>query len=167
MDPLQNGWPSWEISGEMCVSVLVAAVMVAITVLIHYFGLVMLLGLLRGRPKGKRRTPLFSQGEAIRFIVFCLMALHTIEIWSYAGLYLLANALPDLETALYFSTASFTTVGYGDIVLAGDWRIVGAIESANGLLLFGWSTAFLTITTTQLSMLEHNWLQGAGEPPKR
>lgn len=144
-------------------SVLVATVMVAVTVVIHYFGLVLLLKLLRGRPRREKKTPLFSQGEAILFIVFCLMALHTVEIWSYAGLYLLAGALPDLETAVYFSTASFTTVGYGDIVLEPDWRIIGAIESANGLLLFGWSTAFLTTTTAQLSYLEYNWLQGAGE----
>lgn len=144
-------------------SVLVASLMVAATAVIHYFGLVLLLRLLRGRPKRKRQRPHFSQGEAILFIVFWVMALHTIEIWSYAGLYLLAGALPDLETALYFSTASFTTVGYGDIVLARDWRIIGVIESANGLLLFGWSTAFLTNTTAQLTTLDHNWLQGAGE----
>ena len=144
-------------------SLLVASVMVTLTVTIHYFGLVLILKLLRDRPRHGRRIAHFSQGAAIFFIVFCLMALHSIEIWLYAGLYLLASALPDLETALYFSTASFTTVGYGDIVLAPDWRIVGAIESANGLLLFGWSTAFLTTTTAQLSTLDHNWLQGAGE----
>lgn len=142
---------------------LVASLMVALTVVIHYLGLVLLLRLLRARPRRKRQKPHFSQAEAVLFIVFWLMALHAIEIWSYAGLYLLAGAISDLETALYFSTTSFTTVGYGDIVLARDWRIVGAIESANGLLLFGWSTAFLTTTTAQLSTLEHNWLQGAGE----
>ncbi len=94
------------------------------------------------------------------------MALHTVQIWLYAALYVMAGALPDLETALYFSTASFTTVGYGDIVLSPHWRLVGAIESANGLLLFGWSTAFLAATTAQLSILEANWLQRAGEGQK-
>ena len=73
-----------------------------------------------------------------------------------------AGAIPDLETALYFSTASFTTIGYGDVVLGPDWRLIGAIEGANGLLLFGWSTAFLTTTTSQLSTLDHEWIRGDG-----
>jgi hypothetical protein len=91
------------------------------------------------------------------------MLLHAVEIWLYAGLYRIAGAIPDLETALYFSTASFTTIGYGDVVLGPDWRLIGAIEGANGLLLFGWSTAFLTTTASQLSTLDHEWIQGTGD----
>jgi voltage-gated potassium channel Kch len=142
---------------------LVGTAMVSLTVIVHFAGLAGLLLLLRNRPRRKKRTALFSQASAILFIVFSLMALHTAQIWLYAALYFWAGALPDFETALYFSTVSFTTVGYGDIVLSPHWRIVGAIESANGLLLFGWSTAFLATTTAQLSTLEANWLQRASE----
>lgn len=142
---------------------LVGTAMVTLTVIVHFAGLAGLLLLLRNRPRRKRRTSLFSHAAAILFIVFSLMALHTAQIWLYAALYFWAGALPDFETALYFSTVSFTTVGYGDIVLSPRWRIVGAIESANGLLLFGWSTAFLATTTAQLSTLEANWLQRASE----
>ena len=53
-----------------------------------------------------------------------LMVLHAVEIWLYAGLYRIAGAIPDLETALYFSTASFTTIGYGDVVLGPEWRLI-------------------------------------------
>ncbi len=80
------------------------------------------------------------------------------------SLYRITEAVPDLETALYFSTASFTTIGYGDVVLGPQWRLVSAIEGANGLMLFGWSTAFLTTTTSQLSTLEHDWLRGGQYP---
>jgi hypothetical protein len=56
------------------------------------------------------------------------------EIWIWAIFYLLIHVVPDLETALYFSTTSFTTVGFGDIILGKDWRLISSIESMNGFL---------------------------------
>jgi hypothetical protein len=153
-------------SSQMLTSLAIATAMVTITVGIHYGGIVSVLALLRNRPRRRMQNPLLGQGAAILFIVLSLMALHAVEIWLYAGLYYWTGAVADLETALYFSTVSFTTVGYGDIVLEPGWRLVGAIESANGLLLFGWSTAFLTTTIGQLSTLDHQWVERAGEAPK-
>jgi hypothetical protein len=144
-------------------NLILATVMVAVTVSVHYGGLVTLLGLLRNRPRRTANRPLALQGSAVLFVVLSLMLLHAVEIWLYAGLYRIAGAIPDLETALYFSTASFTTIGYGDVVLGPDWRLIGAIEGANGLLLFGWSTAFLTTTASQLSTLDHEWIRGTGD----
>jgi hypothetical protein len=146
----------------MLANLILATVMVAVTAVLHYGGLIALLALLRNRPKRTANRPLVLQGSAVLFVVLTLMVLHAVEIWLYAGLYVGAGAIPDLETALYFSTASFTTIGYGDIVLGPDWRLISAIEGANGLLLFGWSTAFLTATTSQLSTLDHDWIRGDG-----
>jgi len=53
------------------------------------------------------------------------------------------TALPDLETALYFSMVTFTSVGYGDIVLTGPWRLLASIQAANGIIIFGWTTALI------------------------
>lgn len=72
--------------------------------------------------------------------VFCA---HIIQIWIWAIFYLYVEALPDLESALYFSTSTFTTVGFGDVVLTEKWRLVSSFQSANGFILFGWSTAFI------------------------
>jgi voltage-gated potassium channel Kch len=44
---------------------------------------------------------------------------------------------------LYFSTTTFTTVGYGDVFLDKEWRLLSAFQSANGFIMFGWSTAFI------------------------
>ncbi len=66
-----------------------------------------------------------------------------VEIWIWALLYLTLGIFIDLETALYFSTSSFTTVGFGDVYLDKDWRLLSSIEAMNGFLLFGWSTAFI------------------------
>lgn len=138
----------------------IASAMVALTVTIHFFGILALLHVLRRN--GKRfhaHESVRGQGALLLFIIFGLIATHTVEIWTYAVLYLGVGALQDFETALYFSTVSFASLGYGDIVLGPDWRLVSAIESANGLILFAWSTAFLMSVMARLKSLEHDWLE--------
>ena len=69
-----------------------------------------------------------------------------IEVWLWALLYLfhpLFNTLPNLETAFYFSMVTFTTLGYGDVVLTGQWRTLASIQAANGVIIFGWTTALI------------------------
>lgn len=68
----------------------------------------------------------------------------SIDIWLWSFVLLFADALPSLEESVYFSLVSFTTLGFGDIVLGKEWRIMGAMIAANGLLIFGWSIAFMT-----------------------
>jgi hypothetical protein len=69
-----------------------------------------------------------------------------LEAWLWAMLYLfdpLVTELPDLETAFYFSMVTFTTLGYGDVVLTGQWRTLASIQAANGVIIFGWTTALI------------------------
>ena len=68
---------------------------------------------------------------------------HIVQIWIWAMFYLAIGVVADFEEALYFSTSSFTTVGFGDIFLDKDWRLVSSFQAANGFILFGWSTAFI------------------------
>jgi voltage-gated potassium channel Kch len=137
-----------------------AAFMVSLTVIVHFAGLLVLMWLLRARGhRFRAHESAIGQGAAIVFVVLGLVAIHTVEIWLYALVYFFQGALPDFESALYFSTTSFTTIGYGDVVLDKQWRLVSAIEGANGLLLFGWSTAFLFSVTGRLRALEHDWLE--------
>ena len=51
---------------------------------------------------------------------------------------------------MYFSITSYTTVGYGDVVLPASWRLLGPIEGAVGILMFGWSTAILVMALTRI-----------------
>lgn len=60
-----------------------------------------------------------------------------------AVLYRALDAVRTLEEAAYFSMETFTTLGYGDITLDKDWRLLSSFEAANGLLMFGWSTALI------------------------
>jgi hypothetical protein len=139
-----------------------ATLMVGLTVIIHFAGLLGLMWVLRTRGhRFRAHESAIGQGAAIVFVVLGLVAILTIEVWLYGVVYLTLGALPDFESALYFSTTSFTTIGYGDVVLDKSWRLFGAVEGANGLLLFGWSTAFLIAVTARMRILEHDWLEHA------
>jgi hypothetical protein len=81
--------------------------------------------------------------------VFGLFLVHTIEIWTWAGAYLALGTVPSFADALYFSTVTFCTLGYGDIVLLSDWRLFGSLEGVSGFLLIGWSTAYLVSASTR------------------
>lgn len=82
--------------------------------------------------------------------VFVLVLAHTIQVWSWAVSFLLMTELPDLPTSFYFATVTYTTLGYGDIVLGPDARIVATFCAITGLLTFGISTAFLIGVLTRI-----------------
>lgn len=137
-----------------------ASLMVTFTVVIHFIGLLLLLRVLRSRGNRFRaHESVTGQGALIVCVVLAIVAIHTVEIWLYAVVYLTIGALDDFETALYFSTVTFASLGYGDIVLTNRWRLFGAIEAANGVILFAWSTAFLLSVMHRLHHLEHDWLE--------
>ena len=76
--------------------------------------------------------------------------LHLIEICAWAVYYRLSGAIPDLTLALYFSAVTYTTTGYGDLVLPQDWRLVGAIEALTGILMCGLSTGSFFAVVSRL-----------------
>ena len=67
----------------------------------------------------------------------------TINTWIWALAFLWTGEFGDLEEALYFAISSFTTLGFGDVLLNKDWRVFGALSAVNGLIVFGLNTAFL------------------------
>jgi hypothetical protein len=142
------------------INLALASCMVTLTVIIHFFGLLLLLRLLSSHGRQTHHWHKVARQCSLLIIaVLGVVFLHTLEIWAYALLFMALGALDGLEPALYFSTVTFSTLGYGDIVLSEKWRIIGAIEAANGLILFGWSTAFLLSLMGKLRALEHDWLE--------
>jgi len=120
----------------MVVKLLIAWGLMALTVMIHALGVSLAM---RRPPPVTRlwpRTRLFVRLAG--WIVF----LHVIEISIWGVLYDWVDAIPGLQSALYFSAVTYTTTGYGDLVLPPDWRMVGAIEALTGILMCGWSTGF-------------------------
>ena len=86
-----------------------------------------------------QRTLLVAGLVASMFLVSVLDAV----IWAYV--YLRVGAIEQLETALYFSMVTFTTLGYGDVTLPPDWRLLASFEAANGIMMFGWTTALIAV----------------------
>jgi hypothetical protein len=138
----------------------VASLMVGVTTLTHFFGLLLLTRLMsRAHTRLRTHEGAWRQAGMILLVVFGVFALHTMEIWAYALAFRSLGEFQTLEEALYFSTVTFSTLGYGDLTLSISWRVLGAIEAANGLILIAWSTAFLVGVTTRLRALEHDWLE--------
>ena len=138
---------------QLLVELAAATAMVSLTVAAHLAGIAALLILLRRHRRGAPRR-LVQEGVAIVGAAAGLFVLHGVEIWAYAVFYLVVGAAADFETALYFSTSSYTTIGYGDVVLRRAWRVAGAIEGANGIILLGWSTAFFVAIVNRIRWLE-------------
>lgn len=75
--------------------------------------------------------------------LFWILLVLTLSVWSWAGVFMYIGLFDQLETALYFAIVSFTTVGYGDVVIDEHWRLLAGMTATNGLLVFGLFTAFL------------------------
>lgn len=80
---------------------------------------------------------------ALSLAIIAIVCAHVLQISMWAMFFYFIEEIETWESTLYFSTTSFTTVGYGDLVLSEEWRLLGSIEAINGMILFGWSTAFI------------------------
>lgn len=123
---------------------IVATVLVAATAVIHLVGLDLLMRL-TGLHLRRFLSAWLNLNRLLvpLGIVLGLFALHGLEIWLYAFAYRALGALPTIEEALYFSTSAYSTLGEAGAALPVEWRVVGVLEAVNGMLLIGWSTAFL------------------------
>lgn len=122
---------------------LTATALVSATVVIHLAGLDLLQALIRWHLEWFTRWLHLDRVIIPLGLVLGLFLVHGAEIWLYAVVYWKAGMLGSLEQALYFSTSAYSTVGETGAILPVQWRIVGVIEAVNGMLLIGWSTAFL------------------------
>jgi hypothetical protein len=149
----------------MLVQLALAFVLIGVSVVIHALGtlavIVWLANALQRRKGGWGR---FASGMLTIRVVSALLLLHLLEASAWAGLYWLSRVLPDGETALYFSITSYTTVGYGDVVLPADRRLLGPIEAATGILMFGWSTG---VMVTAINRIHGDQLRRLAGPEER
>ena len=123
----------------MLSKLIIAFSLMALCVAIHGMGLIA--GVRRIRSRYASRTLDFraSAGKLVRIASWTVF-LHLLQILVWALFYALRGAMPDFQTAAYFSAVTYTTTGYGDLVLPPEWRLVGGVEALTGILMCGLST---------------------------
>jgi Ion channel len=136
---------------------ILATIMVFAIVVIHLIGLAILTRLLRSHSRVMRSVRIMPL-TLLASATIGIIAIHTAEIWLYAATYLRFGAFLHFEEALYFSTSTYATIGYGDVLMPHKWRVLGAIEGPVGIIMLGWSTAYLVSLIAQMKLLSHDWL---------
>ena len=121
--------------------ILFAWSLVASTVVVHAIGLALMLRFL-SRFGGVPPRHLWAISWRLIWVACCLILLHVAEITIWGMFYRWQECLPDAESTFYFSGVTYTTIGYGDVVLAKPWRLFGPIEGLTGILMCGLSTGF-------------------------
>ena len=123
---------------------------ISLNVVVHTVGLVMLARWMSWIVRWFRLHR-HSLGKTVAMVttVLGLFLVHSVEVWIWAFAHLMTGVVNTLEEAVYFSTVTFTTLGYGDITPALSWRVFAALESMNGFILIGWSIAYLIAASTR------------------
>ena len=132
----------------MLAKLLLTSCLVAGTVVIHATGLGMVLSHVLHSP-ARTETHFWPITWLLIRVAWLLIVIHLFAIALWALFFWLAKCLPDFESSFYFSAVTYATIGYGDLVLQKDWRMLGPIEGFTGILMFGLSTAFFFIVVSK------------------
>lgn len=128
---------------------LACALLVVLTTVIHYEALVLMSSVLPGlriTPRAKLLLVMLGAfvAHAVEIGIYGLSAYYLMR-WGQAGT-LGGTEIPSLDAVLYFSSETFSSLGYGDLVPQGPLRLLSGVEALNGLLLIGWSASFAYVS---------------------
>jgi hypothetical protein len=116
----------------------IAFSLMALCVTIHAMGLIAVFRRMQVWSHGAR--DFWPSTSILIRVASWTVLLHLLQILVWAFIYSWRDAMPDLTTAAYFSAVTYTTTGYGDLVLPVEWRLVGGVEALTGILMCGLST---------------------------
>ena len=131
----------------MVLRLLAAWVFVAFCVIVHAIGITVAVRWLARH--AATAMPFWRETWLFVRLAGWIILLHLVEVGAWALLYAWRGAMPSLQAAAYFSGVTYTTTGYGDLVLPEAWRLVGAIEALTGILMCGWSTGFFFLIVSR------------------
>src|SRR5687768_15007684 len=134
----------------MVSKLLIAWFLAALCVALHAMGMTAMLRSLRQTTVRVEARFWISTWLLVRVAGWILL-LHLVEIAVWAFFYTWKQGMPDLSSAFYFSAVTYTTTGYGDLVLPAEWRLVGGVEALTGILMCGWSAAFFIAVVNRLN----------------
>jgi len=133
----------------MLAAILAAALLVAVTVILHAAGLSLVLRSLM-KSHAALPTEAWPIARLLIHVTWLLILIHVAEITVWALFYLWGGCLPDAESALYFSGVTYATIGYGDLVLPKPWRMLGPLEGLTGILMCGLSAGLFFAVVSRI-----------------
>lgn len=141
----------------MLLKIGIGSLLILLTTGIHIEGTLLVVSWFKSHQKTWQQPMHQKKGRLIGGVVLLMFFVIVVEISVWAATYLLAGAIEEVETALYFSTVTFTTLGYGDILLSEKWRLLAAFEAVTGIIMFGLTTALL------IAVVQRAYFSGARE----
>jgi len=133
--------------------ILIGSALVVATTFIHTgFTIGVIWSLRRLRPELWGEGGYWRPASLVSGMVLTMFLAAVIEVGVWAAAYLWLDAIEGLEKAVYFSMVTFSTLGYGEIVLSEAWRLLASFEGANGVIMFGWTTALIFAVVRRLAV---------------
>jgi hypothetical protein len=122
----------------------VGAIPILCTVFIHALAVMATVSFVRHeRRVGRAGVSFWNDVEIVTLTISFALAAHLVEIALWAILFMMCGEFTAFGTAYYHSAVNYTTLGYGDVVMTPAWRLLGPLEAADGMLMFGVSTAII------------------------
>ena len=135
----------------MLIALLLGTATIAVSMGIQVFAVVVMVRQLTRYLADNKITGGFRIDAIILSVVLIVMfAGHILQIAIWALLFVFLQEFTDFATAFYHSTVNFASLGYGDIVMSEKWRLLGALEASNGVLMFGLTAGTLLTVMTRL-----------------
>ncbi len=142
--------------------ILTSYLLAALTVWIHAAGIAVLLRRWI-RLGAEPPTAFWAIIRMLLHMIWWLILLHMAEISLWAFFYLWRGCLPTAEAAFYFSGVTYTTIGYGDLVLAKPWRLLAPLEGLVGVLMCGLSMGYFFVVVNRIHQRQPDRITGATE----
>ena len=135
----------------MLLTLLIGCLALVINMTIQVIAIVVILTyLLRNLEHYQLKSRYRTEIRVLALLVLALFAGHLLQFAIWAILFFYLGEFADFQTAFYHSVVNFTSLGYGDLVMSERWRLLGALEAANGILMFGLSLGALLSVMTRL-----------------
>jgi len=135
----------------MLLTLLIGSLALVINMAIQVTGIVIVLGyLLRHLDENVSESGFRTEIRVLCILILALFAGHLLQFAIWAMLFVQVGEFNDFSLAFYHSVVNFTSLGYGDVVMSERWRLLGGLEAANGILMFGLSAGALLAAMTRL-----------------
>src|SRR5271170_6558771 len=128
----------------MMIPLAVGVITFACTIFVHVLPLgVTVLIVRREKRLGQEGASFWIDFAIVALIILVSLVAHLIEIALWAAVFMICGEFHEFSMAYYHSAVTYTTLGYGDLIMSPKWRLLAPMEAANGILMFGVSTAMI------------------------